>query len=662
MDKYEVIGLLGEGSFGRVYKANQVGSSSVVALKVITKRGRSLKEIKGLRQECKIQRSLHHPNIIQMLDSFETDNEIVVITEFAHKELTVVLSKEGYLSESRVQSIVWDLVSALYYLHSHRVLHRDLKPQNILLDLKNKAKLCDFGFARNMSTGTHVLTSIKGTPLYMAPELIEEHPYDHNADLWSLGCIIYELLVGTPPFCTTSLLHLIRMIKHDHVQFPTFLSEICVSFLKGLLQKDPGKRVAWPDLLKHPFVKGHVLILDDVPSKPLTRPMSDDTLQAKEQQRKDCLIQKGQKNSHETIGLDCSHDKAYGTSMSSPNKNDSSIDEHLSLLSINEGKEQSVDCKDYCDSKNLEESKVLHENLNFSENSSPIENDEWVVFLLKTIEEVISGEMASLSQLNLATIIISPLGNSNMSSKVLGCIASLMSLPFVVPDVSDDVLEQVKKTYNDIKVIPNLVHATKLLFQHKPLMSTSTSTSSIVSIEVKPASELTDEDMHALECIHVLICHLVYLNTQFLTHFCDSVIALNTHMVYRFLLLLSKRKVRIVIDLLAILTHILRTLPERANLVTRIIFNSKNMAENEEIEELNFIGLLKHSDSLLRERTCYFLRFLGTACSASLKSEWSDCTKDTLEALVYDSIEDVRNAAEVTVEHLRKLSFYDKAD
>ncbi|KAJ8932532.1 hypothetical protein NQ318_000649 [Aromia moschata] len=230
MEKYEVIGTLGEGSFGRVYKAKQISDGTFVALKVISKRGRSAKELKGFRRECEIQRDLHHPNIIQMLDSFETENEIVVITEFAHKVLTTVLGKEGYLPEERVQPIVWDLVSALYYLHSNRVLHRDLKPQNILLDLKNRAKLCDFGFARNMSTGTHVLTSIKGTPLYMAPELIDEQPYDYNADLWSLGCIIYELLLGTPPFCTASILHLIRLIRHEQIQWPTFLSENCTSF------------------------------------------------------------------------------------------------------------------------------------------------------------------------------------------------------------------------------------------------------------------------------------------------------------------------------------------------------------------------------------------------------------------------------------------------
>lgn len=129
----------------------------------------------------------------------------------------------------------------------------------------------------------------------MAPELIEEQPYDHNADLWSLGCIIYELLVGAPPFCTSSILHLIRLIRHEQIQWPTSISENCVTFLQGLLQKNPAKRMSWPQILEHPFVKGHILITsNNTPSMPLTRPMSANTLQVKEQQRKDHIVQKNQ--------------------------------------------------------------------------------------------------------------------------------------------------------------------------------------------------------------------------------------------------------------------------------------------------------------------------------------------------------------------------------
>lgn len=96
-----------------------------------------------------------------MLHSFETAQEIVVVTEYAQSDLHKLLTRERSISEPRTQRLTYDLVSALYYLHSHRILHRDLKPQNILLDRNDNAKLCDFGLARNMTIGTHVLTSIK---------------------------------------------------------------------------------------------------------------------------------------------------------------------------------------------------------------------------------------------------------------------------------------------------------------------------------------------------------------------------------------------------------------------------------------------------------------------------------------------------------------------
>ena len=115
-------------------------------------------------------------------------------------------------------------------------------------------KLCDFGFARAMSINTLVLTSIKGTPLYMSPELVEEKPYDHTADLWALGCILYELFTGQPPFYTSSIFQLVSLIIQDPVRWPKNMSAVFKDFLQGLLTKKPRQRLQWPALLEHPFV------------------------------------------------------------------------------------------------------------------------------------------------------------------------------------------------------------------------------------------------------------------------------------------------------------------------------------------------------------------------------------------------------------------------
>ena len=173
----------------------------------------------------------------------------------AQGELFEILQDDHTLPEPQVQKIAKQLVQALHYLHSNRVIHRDMKPQNILVGAHGRVKLCDFGFARAMSSNTVVLTSIKGTPLYMAPELVKEQPYDLTVDLWSLGVILYELLVGQPPFYTNSIYSLINHIVKDPVEYPPDISPDLRSFLQGLLRKDPRQRLSWPELLRHPFVR-----------------------------------------------------------------------------------------------------------------------------------------------------------------------------------------------------------------------------------------------------------------------------------------------------------------------------------------------------------------------------------------------------------------------
>ncbi|OAF71522.1 hypothetical protein A3Q56_00727 [Intoshia linei] len=260
---YQILNLIGEGSFGKVYKGRKLYTAQIVALKFIPKIGRRLDELTNLRREIEIVCTLNHPNIIRMLDSFETATDIIVVTDYAEGELFQILEDDKKLCESEVKNIACQLVSALYYLHANRILHRDLKPQNILLCGKSVVKLCDFGFARSMSMDTLVLTSIKGTPLYMSPELIEEKPYDHKADIWALGCIIYELYVGKTPFYTNSIFRLVHIIRKCSIDWSMEINPIFKDFLQNILNKNPNERLSWPDLLYHPFIADCVYVNPD---------------------------------------------------------------------------------------------------------------------------------------------------------------------------------------------------------------------------------------------------------------------------------------------------------------------------------------------------------------------------------------------------------------
>jgi serine/threonine protein kinase len=254
LGSYRMLDVVGEGSFGQVWKARKAGALQTVAIKLIPKSGKKEREIQGLRQEIDILKTLRHQNIIQMLDAFETPSDFCVVTEFAQGELFEILEVDTSLSEEVVRTIAKQLVAALHYLHSNRIIHRDMKPQNILIAADGTVKLCDFGFARAMSQDTFVLTSIKGTPLYMAPELVQEQPYTPAVDIWSMGVILYELFVGKPPFYTTSIYKLIKQIVNESPSYPSAMSRSFQDFLQGVLEKDPKKRLGWTELLAHPFI------------------------------------------------------------------------------------------------------------------------------------------------------------------------------------------------------------------------------------------------------------------------------------------------------------------------------------------------------------------------------------------------------------------------
>ncbi|XP_049959680.1 serine/threonine-protein kinase fused isoform X2 [Schistocerca serialis cubense] len=572
MDGYEVLGLIGEGSFGRVFKAKIRNKNEVVALKVIRKRGRPEKELRSLRQECEIQRHLNHPNIIRMLDSFETEDEIVVVTEYADKELSEILSKEGYLPEDRARNIACDLVSALYYLHSHRVLHRDLKPQNILIEGNGTAKLCDFGFARSMSAGTHVLTSIKGTPLYMAPELIEESPYDHNADLWSLGCIVYELVAGAPPFCTTSILHLIRLIRYEAVCWPGFVTPECQSFLQGLLEKDPNKRLTWPQLLYHPFVKDgvHIKNKEDM-TAPLTDPLTESQEAAKEIQRMD-LATRG-----------TGHSELMSRMLQKAGEDDCQMTTTSLLAEVGGVKNTKLCNRSYIAANNKHGPSHVR---NLSDPGVPM------LYGAACIEEQMCATLTNW----------------------LG------------------------KIYADVRVIPNFVLASVLLARHRRSETVDCADEIL---------ELSADELQALEVVMTLLCRLAYAGkTELESQLCDAIALLGAVPLLQHLLQLSRRKVRLVADLIAILVRLLAQLPLHAPAVVADVLHGVNLS-----------SLLTHNSPTIRCHSCLLIQLLGNHDPNTLQCQWNQGLRCALEQLVSDADETVSQAAKATTHELQKLSF-----
>lgn len=254
MNEYQILQQIGEGSFGRVYRARRKFTGRLVAIKMIKKIGQTKEDLTSFRREIDILSKADHPHVMRMLEIFETETDFCVVSELGRGDLFQIIDDNQTLPEKAIRKISAQLISALSYLHSQRIIHRDIKPQNVLITSNGSIKLCDFGFARALSYTTVALTSIKGTPLYMAPELVQEQPYDEKVDIWSLGVILYELYFGKPPFVSNSIYKLIQMIVKDQILWPNKISEDMKSFLMLMLQKDPNRRANCDTLSKHPFI------------------------------------------------------------------------------------------------------------------------------------------------------------------------------------------------------------------------------------------------------------------------------------------------------------------------------------------------------------------------------------------------------------------------
>ena len=202
---FDIIKELGAGSFGHVYLVTHKVTKIQYAIKAIDKRNKTnIEEKPYFRREIEIMYKIHHPNVVRLFSHFEDDNYCYFIMEYISKGNIYNLipkDKTKKLSAQVVASIMKDVISAVYFLHNMHppIIHRDIKPENVLLAEGRVAKLTDFGWSNYMQ-GDEKRTTVCGTPIYLAPEIINETGHDERVDIWCIGVLLFELCTGNVPF------------------------------------------------------------------------------------------------------------------------------------------------------------------------------------------------------------------------------------------------------------------------------------------------------------------------------------------------------------------------------------------------------------------------------------------------------------------------------
>ncbi|CAF4060622.1 unnamed protein product, partial [Rotaria magnacalcarata] len=266
---------LGAGSYGIVYKARLVSSiqsrpssaaysppstasPTFYAMKCINHKALTKTTEDLLINQIKLLKQIKHENIVEMHDFRWDENYIYIVMEYcAGGDMSTFIRSRQQLTEARARPFVQQIAKVLKLLNEKGISHMDLKPENIILTSSDRPilKVADFGVAKHIEKqGSQ---SIRGTLTHMAPEILSSSPYNNRVDLWSVGALLFECLFGRPPFSFKTVNELIDQIKSNipiEISNDARISPECRLLLENLLQRDPNKRISFPDLFLHPFI------------------------------------------------------------------------------------------------------------------------------------------------------------------------------------------------------------------------------------------------------------------------------------------------------------------------------------------------------------------------------------------------------------------------
>ncbi|CAH0546175.1 unnamed protein product [Brassicogethes aeneus] len=309
--KYKLLKTIGKGNFAKVKLAKHVPTGKEVAIKIIDKTQLTPGSLQKLFREVRIMKMLDHPNIVKLFQVIETEKTLYLVMEYASGgEVFDYLVLHGRMKEKEARAKFRQIVSAVQYCHQKRIIHRDLKAENLLLDSEMNIKIADFGFSNEFTPGSK-LDTFCGSPPYAAPELFQGKKYDGpEVDVWSLGVILYTLVSGSLPFDGSTLRELRERVLRGKYRIPFYMSTDCENLLKKFLVLNPTKRASLETIMKDKWMNQGYVGYDNDELKPYIEPEAD----MSDPKRIDALVSLGfNKYDVENSLVSAKYDDAYAT-------------------------------------------------------------------------------------------------------------------------------------------------------------------------------------------------------------------------------------------------------------------------------------------------------------------------------------------------------------
>ncbi|XP_051539810.1 serine/threonine-protein kinase PLK2-like [Myxocyprinus asiaticus] len=247
--------VLGKGGFAKCYEFTDLSTGKVYAAKIIPHtRVSKPHQREKIDREIELHRALHHKHIVQFYHHFEDKDNIYILLEHcSRRSLAHILKARKVLTEPEVRYYLRQIVSGLKYLHEQEILHRDLKLGNFFINESMELKVGDFGLAAKLEPVENRRRTICGTPNYLSPEVLNKQGHGCESDVWALGCVMYTMLLGRPPFETTNLKETYRCIREAQYSMPSSLSPQAKHLISSMLAKNPEDRPQLEEFLCHDF-------------------------------------------------------------------------------------------------------------------------------------------------------------------------------------------------------------------------------------------------------------------------------------------------------------------------------------------------------------------------------------------------------------------------